>query len=251
MPICQHCGIMIERPFIKGGEAFCCERCYLRSVSIKETYRQLDAAYRGTMEVLVAALDARECETHRHSERVAQYTRFLAEKMGLKGRDLEDIYRGALLHDIGKIGVPDAILLKPASLTEGEWKVMKKHPEIGRRILSGVEFLKPAAEIVFAHEERFDGSGYPKGLRGEQIPIGARIFAVMDALDAMGFDRPYRKAVPFDAIEVEILKGSGSQFNPEVVEAFRENSRIFKEWIYRDLQEECEPHGEHTGKSSV
>lgn len=164
MLVCQHCGISVETPFVGDNELFCCERCYLRSVSLKEVYRRLEDAYRGTMEVLVAALDARECETHRHSERVARHTRFLAEKMGLKREELEDMYRGALLHDIGKIGVPDAILLKPASLTEEEWKVMKKHPEMGRQILSNVDFLKPASEIVISHEERFDGSGYPRGL---------------------------------------------------------------------------------------
>ena len=248
MPVCQHCGIIAEQPFVKDNEVFCCERCYLRSVSIKEVIRRLDAAYRGTMEVLVAALDARECETHRHSERVAQYTRFLAEKMDVKGGDLEDIYRGALLHDIGKIGVPDAILLKPTSLTEEEWKVMKKHPEMGRQILSNVVFLKPASEIVFTHEERFDGSGYPQRLQGKHIPLGSRIFAVMDAMDAMAFDRPYRKAIPFDAIEAEILKGAGSQFDPKVVEAFRKNRPTFKEWIMRDQQEECETHGEHMAR---
>lgn len=206
MATCQHCGITTDRAFIKEGEAFCCERCYLRALTVKEAYRRLDAAYCGTMEALVSALDLRECETHRHSERVADYTRALAEKMGIKGKDLEDIYRGALLHDIGKIGIPDAILLKPSSLTEEEWKVMRKHPEMGRRILMDVEFLKPAADIVVAHEERFDGSGYPGGLRGDQIPLGARIFAVMDALDAMAFDRPYRKAVPFEAVVQESLK---------------------------------------------
>lgn len=245
MAECRHCGILIEKPFTKDDEIFCCERCYLRSVSIRDIIRRLEAAYRGTMEVLVAALDARECETHRHSERVAQYTRFLAEKIGMKGGDLEDIFRGALLHDIGKIGVPDAILLKPASLTEEEWKVMKKHPEMGRQIVSSVDFLKPASEIVFTHEERFDGSGYPRGLRGDQIPVGSRIFAVMDALDAMTFDRPYRKAIPFEAIEVEILKGTGSQFDPNVVEAFRWNIKTFMEWTERDKQEACEPHGKH------
>jgi putative nucleotidyltransferase with HDIG domain len=246
MPDCQHCGIAIEKPFIKDEGVFCCERCYLRWVALKEVQRRLEAAYRGTLEVLVAALDARECETHRHSERVAQYSRFLAEKMGMKAEELEDIYRGALLHDIGKIGVPDAILLKPTSLTEEEWKVMKKHPEMGQRILLNVEFLKPATEIVISHEERFDGSGYSRGLRGDQIPLGSRIFAVMDALDAMAFDRPYRKAIPFEAVVREILKGSGSQFDPKVVEAFRANIYTFEEWVRQDQQGLCEPHGEHT-----
>ncbi len=243
MPICQHCGVASERPFIREDEVFCGERCYLRSVSIKEAHRRLDAAYRGTIQVLVAALDARECETQRHSERVAQYTRSLAEMMDVKGDTLEDLYRGALLHDIGKIGVPDAILLKSTSLTEEEWKVMKKHPGFGRQILSGVEYLQPAAEIVFAHEERFDGSGYPQGLQGNEIPVGARIFAVLDALDAMAFDRPYRKALPFDAVVKEIFKGSGSQFDPVVVEVFRANVPAFAEWIRRDQREPCEtPH---------
>ena len=245
MPICQHCGVIAEQPFVKDNEVFCCERCHLRSVSIKDVIRRLENAYRGTMEVLVAALDARECETHRHSERVAQYTRFLAEKMGMKGGDLEDIFRGALLHDIGKIGVPDAILLKPASLTEQEWMVMKRHPEMGRQILLNVEFLKPAADIVFNHEERFDGTGYPIGLRGDQIPLGSRIFAVMDALDAMAFDRPYRKAMPFDAVVKEILRGAGTQFDPEVIGVFRANTSTFEEWVRKDQQEICEPHGEH------
>lgn len=243
MSICQHCGVASERPFIREDEAFCCERCYLRWVSLKEAYRRADAASRGTIQVLVAALDARECETQRHSERVAQYTRSLAEMMDVKGDTLEELCRGALLHDIGKIGVPDAILLKSTALTEEEWTVMKKHPEFGRQILSGVEYLQPAAEIVFAHEERFDGSGYPQGLQGNQIPVGARIFAVMDALDAMAFDRPYRKALPFDAIVSEIFKGSGSQFDPVVVEVFRAHVPAFAEWIHRDQHEPCEtPH---------
>lgn len=249
MPVCQHCGMTIEKPMIREGEPFCSERCYQRSVEWREIHRRLDAAYHSTMEVLVAALDARECATHRHSERVARYTRFLAEKMGIKSERIRDVYRGALLHDIGKIGVPDAILLKPASLTEEEWKVMKKHPEMGRQILSNVDFLKPASEIVFTHEERFDGSGYPRGLREDQIPVGSRIFAVMDALDAMAFDRPYRKAIPFEAIEAEILKGAGSQFDPNVVEAFRRNIQTFMEWTQRDRQEACEPHGEHNTTS--
>lgn len=207
----------------------------------------MEAAYGGTIEALIAALDARECETHRHSERVARYTRFLTEKMGVKEEELENVYRGALLHDIGKIGVPDAVLLKPASLTEEEWRVMRKHPEIGRQILSGIEFLKPASEIVFSHEERFDGAGYPRGLREEQIPLGARIFAVMDALDAMAFDRPYRKGMPFEAVVAEIRRGAGAQFDPKVVEVFGENASSFEGWVRQDRQEVCEPHGEHQG----
>jgi HD-GYP domain-containing protein (c-di-GMP phosphodiesterase class II) len=247
MFLCRHCGLTVETPFIREEGIFCCERCYLRSVSLREAYRRLEGAYRGTMEALVAALDARECETHRHSERVAKYARFLAENMGVKGGELEDIYRGALLHDIGKIGVPDAILLKPASLTEEEWTIMKKHPEIGERILLGVAFLKPAAELVLSHEERFDGAGYPRRLRGEEIPLGARIFAVMDALDAMAFDRPYRKGMPFEAAVAEIRRGAGAQFDPKVVEVFGENAPTLEGWVRQDRQEVCEPHGKHQG----
>lgn len=247
MALCKHCGILTDQPFVKEEEVFCCERCYLRSVTLAEAYRRLEGAYRGTMEVLVAALDARECETHCHSERVARYTRFLAEKMGEKGGDLEDIYRGALLHDIGKIGVPDAVLLKPAPLTEEEWRIMRKHPEIGLQILSGIEFLRPASEIVLSHEERFDGAGYPRGLRGEEIPMGARIFAVMDTLDAMAFDRPYRKGRLFKAVVAEIRRGAGSQFDPKVVEVFCQNTSTLEAWVRQDRQEVCEPHGEHKG----
>lgn len=247
MAICVNCGIEADAPYIVGTNIFCCERCYLRSVELKESHRKLDAAYHDTMKVLVSALDARECETHRHSERVAEYARFLAEKMGITGQDLEDIHRGALLHDIGKIGVPDAILLKTSALTEEEWKIMRKHPEVGERILSCVEFLKPAAEIVLSHEERFDGTGYSRGLRGDQIPLGARIFAVMDTLDAMAFDRPYRKALPFDITLAQIIKGSGSQFDPEVVEVFEKNTGTFMEWVRRDWEDACEPHAQHLG----
>ena len=217
----------------------------------KNTHSQPEASYCGTVQALMGALDVRECETQRHSERVARYTRFLAEEMGISGEDLEDIYRGALLHDIGKIGIPDAILLKPASLTEAEWKIMRKHPEIGWEILLNVEFLKASAEIVLTHEERFNGSGYPKGLRGEQIPLGARIFAVVDTLDAMAFDRPYRKAIPFPLIEAEIIKGKGTQFDPEVIEVFQQNLQRFEEWVRGDKTEPCKPFWEQQIKEEL
>jgi HD-GYP domain-containing protein (c-di-GMP phosphodiesterase class II) len=130
------------------------------------------------------------------------------------------VYWGALLHDIGKIGIPDAILGKPGPLTEAEWKVMHTHPEIGARILSGVPFLSEAAQIVLCHEERFDGSGYPRGLVGEAIPLGARLFAAIDTLDAITSDRPYRSDDSFDAARAEIVRRRGTQFDPVAVDAF-------------------------------
>jgi response regulator RpfG family c-di-GMP phosphodiesterase len=134
--------------------------------------------------------------------------------------------------------------LKPASLTEAEWKIMKKHPEIGWEILLNVEVLKSCAEIVLTHEERFDGSGYPRRLRGEQIPLGARIFALMDTLDAMASDRPYRKAMPFPLIEAEIFKGKGTQFDPEVIEGFQQYLHTFEEWVRWDKKKPCKPYWE-------
>jgi len=125
-----------------------------------------------------------------------------------------------LLHDIGKIGIPDAILLKPGPLTPEEWKVMHTHPEIGRRLIERIPFLRGAVPIVYSHHEKWDGSGYPRGLGGEDIPLGARIFAVVDAFDAMTFDRPYSKAITFDAAKAEIKRCAGTHFDPAVVEAF-------------------------------
>jgi len=142
--------------------------------------------------------------------------------MGIGGAAAEDIGRGALLHDIGKIGVPDCILLKPGPLTHAEWVEMRRHPEVGYHILSAIDFLRPAAEIVLAHQERWDGGGYPYKLRGEQIPLGARIFGIADTLDAMTSDRPYRKAATFIQARLEISRCAGTQFDPRCVDAFRQ-----------------------------
>lgn len=169
---------------------------------------------------LIKTLDAREKETGSHSGRVRQNAQTLATAMGIKGEKLEDITLGAMLHDIGKIGVPDSILLKPGKLDEEEWDCMKKHPQIGYDIISEIEFLEGCAEIVLAHHERYDGKGYPNGLKGEQIPLGARIFSVVDTLDAMTSDRPYRKALTFEVACAEIIRCRGTQFDPRVVEAF-------------------------------
>jgi HD-GYP domain-containing protein (c-di-GMP phosphodiesterase class II) len=144
----------------------------------------------------------------------------IATRLGIKSTELDDVGRGALLHDIGKIGVTDAILLKAGPLTPSEWIQMRKHPEIGATILSGIPFLANAAQIVLSHQERWDGNGYPRRLRGEEIPLGARIFAVADTLDAIVSDRPYRRGASFEDARKEISRCSGTQFDPRVVEAF-------------------------------
>ncbi|HEY6098741.1 MAG TPA: HD-GYP domain-containing protein, partial [Anaeromyxobacter sp.] len=159
-------------------------------------------------------------ETSDHSQRVVRYTLALARRLSIPERDLPAIGRGALLHDIGKIGVPDAILLKPARLTEDEWEEMRKHPQIGFDILKSISFLGPSAEVVLCHQERYDGRGYPRGLSGDQIPIGARIFAIADTFDAMTTNRPYRRGLPQDVARAEIARWCGTQFDPRCAEAF-------------------------------
>lgn len=189
---------------------------------VEAAYAEISETYRLTLEALVTALDARECETGHHSQRVVRYCLAIADQMGITGRERDDLGRGALLHDIGKIGVPDHILLKPGPLTSEEWVEMRRHPEIGARILSDIAFLAPAAEIVLTHQETFDGSGYPRGMKGEEIPLGSRIFAVADTLDAILSDRPYRRGRPLAYAREEIQRYSGTQFDPAVAEAFQE-----------------------------
>jgi len=187
---------------------------------LKMALREVEKSYEITLEALVSALDFREHETQFHSKRVASYAVRLARELGVKDEELKYIYWGGLLHDIGKIGVSDSILLKPGSLTDEEWEEMKRHPEIGYRIIENIDFLGPAKDIVLYHHERWDGKGYPLGLSGENIPFYARIFSVIDALDAITTDRPYRKAQSFTKALQEIRRCSGTQFDPEVVKAF-------------------------------
>jgi response regulator RpfG family c-di-GMP phosphodiesterase len=184
------------------------------------TLRQLQDSYRSTLVALGSALDIRDEGTHGHSWRVHGYSLALARAHGVPDEDLRDIEYGVLLHDIGKIGIPDAILLKPGPLTPDEWKIMRRHPGIGRRLIEKIPFLQGAVPIVFHHHERWDGAGYPLGLRGEAIPLGARIFAVADALDAMTFDRPYSRAVSFETATQEIQRCAGTHFDPAVVVTF-------------------------------
>lgn len=187
---------------------------------LRRTMNELHDAYDNTLTALVKALDAREKEVGSHSERVMNYSTFMAEKLGIGGKELLQLAKGALLHDIGKIGISDNILLKPGKLDDGEWVEMRRHPQIGYAIMSEIKFLKGPAEIILTHHERFDGTGYPKRLRGEQIPIGSRIFGLVDTLDAMTSDRPYRRALPFDAVTSEIKKFSGTQFDPDIADLF-------------------------------
>jgi putative nucleotidyltransferase with HDIG domain len=189
---------------------------------VTEAMTSLGRAYDGTLRSLVAALDARDSETAGHSERVADLTMAIAAEMGIAA-DTDDwryMSWGSLLHDVGKIAIPDHILRKPGALTPDEWDAMRTHPKTGSEILRSVDFLIPASDIVLAHHERFDGGGYPRGLAGEEIPLGARIFMIADSFDAMTSDRIYRSAMPAEEALAEILRHSGSQFDPTAVRAF-------------------------------
>jgi putative nucleotidyltransferase with HDIG domain len=170
----------------------------------------------------VRALDYRDTETQWHSRRVSLYAKHLAEVIGIRGEELMQIEQGALLHDIGKIGVRDAILLKPGPLTPEEWVEMKLHPEIGFRMLASIPYLKEASKIVYQHQEKVDGNGYPNNLKGEQIVIGARIFSIVDALDAITSDRPYRKGRSMEIARSEIGRVAGTQLDKDLVRVFLE-----------------------------
>ncbi len=183
----------------------------------------------GLLEGMIRALDYRDTETQWHSWRVARCTRRIAEAYGITGDELVHIEQGALLHDIGKIGVRDAILLKPGPLTPEEWVEMKKHPELGFRMLKNISYLRPAAEIVYQHQEKWNGLGYPRGLKGEEITIGARLFCIADTMDAIVSDRPYRKGSPLEVAIKEIGRLAGTQFDPKAVEVFL--SIPSSEWI--------------------
>jgi HD-GYP domain-containing protein (c-di-GMP phosphodiesterase class II) len=216
---CTECGTVThDRQYARILGRHTCEHCLLDS---RKRRGGLDLhPYEMFVESLAEALDLRERETGLHSKRVATNTLLLAAHHYKKETDLREVYWGSLLHDIGKIGVPDAILLKQGNLSDEEWQVMQQHPRNGHQILQNLPFLSMAANIVLCHEERYDGSGYPAGLKGDEIPLAARLFAVIDTLDAMTFDRPYRKALPFDAARAEILRMAGSQFDPSAVETF-------------------------------
>jgi PAS domain S-box-containing protein len=189
---------------------------------LQQANRELIRAYDTTLEGWSRALDLRDKETEGHTQRVTELTVRLARALGISGEELLQIRRGALLHDIGKMGVPDGILLKPGPLTEEEWVSMRKHPGYAYELLAPIGFLRPALEIPYCHHEKWDGTGYPRGLRGEQIPRAARIFAVIDVWDAMRSDRPYRKGRPEAEVRDHIQSLAGTHFDPTIVQAFLE-----------------------------
>ena len=191
-----------------------------KSAALSDALEQVKDSFNFTLEAFVALLDVRERATGQHSLRVRDLALVLGRNMGLTGQELEEIGHGALLHDIGKIGIPDDVLLKPDKLTDKEWHIMKQHPEIGYNILQSSPVLSKAAEIVLSHQEKFDGTGYPRGLRGKEICLGARIFCLADAYDAMRSDRVYRKALSCEIALEEIQKCSGTHFDPEIVAVF-------------------------------
>jgi putative nucleotidyltransferase with HDIG domain len=191
-----------------------------RTEMLRQAMEDLEHSYDVTLEALGDALDLKDSETEGHSKRVTAYTIALARAMGIPPTEIKIIARGAFLHDIGKMAIPDEILRKPGKLTTEEEEVMRDHCTRGYHILRKIPFLSEAAAIVYTHQEHFDGNGYPSRLRGNEIPIGARIFAVADAMDAITSDRPYRKARSFDDARQEVLRCSGTQFDPAVVEVF-------------------------------
>ncbi len=191
-----------------------------RTAELDDALGSLENAYRSTLKALTAALETRDAETHGHSERVVTFSLRLGREYGLSSAEMKALEFGSLLHDIGKIGVPDAILRKPAKLTDEEWIRMREHPLHGQQILRGIKFLEGAARVVAQHHEKWDGSGYPLGLKGEEIDICARIFSVADAFDAITSDRVYRQGRSYEAAAKELDEWASRQFDPKVVEAF-------------------------------
>jgi putative nucleotidyltransferase with HDIG domain len=189
-------------------------------IESRQSNEALASSYDATLKAWVRMLELRDQETEGHSRRVTFMTMELAKAMGINPAGFDDLRRGALLHDIGKMGIPDSILLKPGKLDEDEMNLMKQHPELAFRMLAKVGFLSKAAEIPYCHHEKWDGSGYPRGLKGTEIPLGARIFAIVDVWDALCSDRPYRKAMPANEAAAVIAAGSGSHFDPLIAKTF-------------------------------
>jgi putative nucleotidyltransferase with HDIG domain len=205
-----------------------------RTEQLRKAMVELERSYDITLEALGDALDLKDRETEGHSRRVTAFTIAIARAMGLTADQIRVIARGAFLHDIGKMAIPDAILNKPGALTPDEVAIMREHSYHGYQIVRKIPFLQEASEIVYAHQERFDGTGYPRGLKGDQIPLGARMFAVADTLDAITSDRPYRPAQTLTAAREEIQRWAGRQFDPEVVKMFLS----MPENIWDDLRKE-------------
>jgi putative nucleotidyltransferase with HDIG domain len=211
-----------RKSFPKPPEAIELQRLKKELARHLRKSRELEEAYDATLENFMAALDLRDVETYGHSKTVARYTHVLAEAAGIRDpRKLESIRKGALLHDSGKMAIPDSILKKPGPLAPKEWEVIKRHPALGYGLVRDVKLVREVGDIILCHHERYDGSGYPKGLKGEAIPIEARIFAVADTLDAVTSHRPYRGPRDFKAARLELEANAGRQFDPGVVDVFR------------------------------
>jgi len=212
-----------------------------RTDQLQAALEELKRSYDITLEVLGEALDYKDRETEGHSKRVTAYTMAIASRMGVPKEQIETIARGAFLHDIGKMAIPDNILNKPGKLTPDEVAIMREHCHLGYKLVRKIPVLQEAAEIVYSHQERFDGTGYPRGLKGEGIPLGARIFSIADTLDAITSDRPYRPAQTLDAARDEIQKWSGRQFDPEVVKVFLEMPNKIWEDLRREINAQDNP----------
>lgn len=217
-----------------------------RTDLLRTAIAELEQAYDITLEALGDALDLKDAETEGHSRRVTAYTIALARAMGLKGEDIRTVSRGAFLHDIGKMAIPDAILLKPGKLDHHERAMMREHCWRGYQILRKIPFLQDAAQIVYSHQEHYDGTGYPRRLRGEEIVLGARIFAVADTLDAITSDRPYRRANTFATARQEIIRCAGTQFDPQVVKMYE----TLPDELWENLQAEITNHARLASLSS-
>jgi len=188
-----------------------------RSKALSDALRDLKELHGATLETLATAIDLRDQGTSGHSRRVADMAICIAKKLGLNGGELMQIEHGALLHDLGKLRIPDSILWKPSALMPEEWEIMRKHPEYGFEFVQKIGFLRGAADIILSHHEKYDGTGYPRGLKGKEISLAARIFSLVDAVDALVFDRPYHRGTDFDAVREEIMKRSESHFDPDLV----------------------------------
>ena len=230
---CPNCGSTVEeRRYVRRSDGTLrCEHCYFNNTYLEGVVHFIDTAYLVTLEAFVNAIDAREHEVGDHSLRVTEFSMIIGKACDVRGRDLVDLYCGALLHDIGKIGVPDAVLHKAGPLDPEEQAAMHRHPEIGFRIIGHIGYFARAAEIIRTHHEHYDGSGYPRGLKGDEIPHGARVFAVADAIDALTVKRPYREALPFERALDEIVRASGRIYDPGVLQAALTTADVLKKYI--------------------
>jgi putative nucleotidyltransferase with HDIG domain len=209
-----------------------------RTSQLRQAMSDLERSYDITLEALGDALDLKDAETEGHSKRVTAFTIAIARAMGLSRDEISVIARGAFLHDIGKMAIPDQILRKPDKLNDEEVRIMREHCYRGFQLVKNIPFLKAASEIVYSHQERYDGTGYPRGLKAEEIPMGARIFAVADTLDAITSDRPYRPAQTLQAAKEEIARWGGRQFDPKVVETFLSMPDNIWEDLRREINEQ-------------